>query len=79
VRRASYVEFYQRRQRWCVREAKPGCLWRRILQALLRRPLGRILHTAPQRAAALAWEQEHLLVPALPLQRTTKADAPAPA
>jgi hypothetical protein len=62
VRRASYVEFDQRRQRWCVREAWPRALWRRVLQGLLHRPLGRRLHTAAQRSAALAWERENLEV-----------------
>lgn len=66
VRRASFVEFDQRGQCWTVREAQPHSLWRWVLQALLHRPMGRILHTATQRAAALAWEREHLPVPGLP-------------
>ena len=59
VRRASHVEFSQRRQAWYVRRARPGGWLRRISQWALRRPCGELLHWAEARADALAWEQEH--------------------
>lgn len=60
VRRASYVEFDHRRQQWYVRLARPRSGWRRVLQLLLRRPCGEIVHWAGRREAALAWERAHL-------------------
>ncbi len=56
VRRASHVEFDERRQMWYVREAVPRGFMRRWLQIVLRRPIGRILAWAPTRQSAL--EQE---------------------
>ncbi|MCH7592002.1 MAG: hypothetical protein IH989_04370 [Planctomycetes bacterium] len=56
VRRASHVEFDERRQMWYVREAVPRGLVRRCMQFVGRRPLGRILVWAPTRQSAL--EQE---------------------
>jgi hypothetical protein len=62
VRRASFVEFDDWRQCWCVCEARPRALWRRVLQALLRRPMGRIVHAAQRRSAALDWEDRKSVV-----------------
>ncbi len=59
VQRVSYVEFTMHRQCWCVREARPASWLRRLLQALLGRPLGRTLHAAPSREQALHWEARH--------------------
>ncbi len=59
VRRASHVEFDERVQRWIVREAVPSIRWRRYVQLLTGRPLGRILHQAPSRRDALLWEERH--------------------
>jgi hypothetical protein len=59
VHRASHVEFCQRRQTWFVRAAKPNGWFRRLLQRLLRRPCGEVLHWAPTRGQALAWEHAH--------------------
>lgn len=59
VRRASHVEFDDRRQCWCVREVRPGTRLRRWLQWLFGRPTGRVLHRAASRSGALAWEHEH--------------------
>ncbi len=59
VRRASHVEFDDRRQCWCVREAIPRGVVRRWLQRLLSRPMGRVLHVASSRRSALAWEKEY--------------------
>jgi len=59
IQRASHVEFCDRRQRWYVRAGRPQRWWRRILQRILRRPCGEILHWTTTRAAALAWEIEH--------------------
>ncbi len=59
VQRASHVEFDNRRQCWLVREACTAALVRRWLQCLLRRPTAHVLHCAPTRAEALAWEHEH--------------------
>ena len=59
VQRVSYVEFNIRRQQWLVREAQPASWLRRLLQALVGRPLGRTLHEAPSREQALRWEARH--------------------
>ena len=59
VRRASHVEFCDRRQMWYVQRAQPRRCLRRLLQNLLRRPLGEILHWSPTREQALIWEREH--------------------
>ena len=59
VRRASHVEFDDRRQCWCVREAMPNGVLRRWLQRLFGRPTGRVLHRAASRSLALTWEHEH--------------------
>ena len=59
VRRASPVEFDRRKQQWYVREAIP-CGWlRRWVQRLFRRPMGRVIHFAPTRGAALEWERRY--------------------
>lgn len=59
VRRASHVEFDDRQQCWCVREAQPTSWLRRLLQALFGWPLGRTLHAASSREQALHWEKRH--------------------
>ena len=59
VRRASHVEFDDRQQCWCVREAEPSSWLRRWLQRLLGLSLGRELHRAANRSSALTWEHEH--------------------
>ncbi len=58
VKRASHVEFDGRRQLWYVRLARPLGWWRWVLQTLLRRSCGEIVHWSASRAAALAWERE---------------------
>ena len=60
VRRVSYVEFDHRRQEWCVRPARPQRWWRRLVQLLLHRPCGEVLHRAATREGALEWERDHL-------------------
>ena len=59
VRRASHVEFCDRRQLWCVRPGQSRNALRQLLQWVLRRPFGEILHWAATRSEALAWEREH--------------------
>ena len=59
VRRASHVEFDDRRQCWFVREAEPESAIRRWLQRLLAKPMGHVLHRAATRHAALEWEHEY--------------------
>ena len=59
VQRASHVEFSYRRQMWFVQRARPSRLLRRLLQNLLRRPFGEILHWSTTRKQALAWERDH--------------------
>ena len=59
VKRASHVEFCDRRQLWCVRSSRPRNALRRLLQWVLRRPCGEVLHRVATRSAALAWEQRH--------------------
>ena len=59
VRRASHVEFDRRKQQWYVREAIP-CGWlRRWVQRVFERPMGRVIHFAPTRSAALEWERRY--------------------
>ncbi len=60
VRRASHVEFNEKRQMWYVREAVPRGLVRRCMQHIIRRPIGRILAWAPTRHSAL--EQEAAII-----------------
>jgi len=57
VRRASHIEFCPRRQLWHVQSGRPRSWLRRVLQRLLHRPCGEILHWARTREEALAWEQ----------------------
>lgn len=59
VQRVSHVEFHERYQCWCVREAIPVSRLRCWLQWLLGRPMGRLLRTATTRTQALAWEHDH--------------------
>ncbi len=59
VRRASHVEFCDRRQQWYVWVAKPEGWIRRRLQWWLGRPFGEILFWAGTRSDALAWEREN--------------------
>lgn len=59
VRRASHVEFDDRQQCWCVRDASPKPRLSHWLNRLLRRPIGLVLHKAATRAVALAWEHDH--------------------
>ena len=59
VRRASHVEFDRRRQQWFVTAAVPRGRLRRWIQRLFGRPMGRVIHFAPTRAAALEWEDRH--------------------
>ena len=59
VRRASHVEFDDRKQRWTVREAAPRDVVLYWLQRLTCRPIGRVLHQATTRASAIAWEHEY--------------------
>ena len=60
VRRATHIEFDERRQLWYVRLARPRAWWRGVLQAVLRRPCAEILHWSASRAAALARERAFL-------------------
>jgi len=59
VRRASHVEFCDRRQQWYVQVSRPRSISRRFLQWAIGRPFGEILHWAATRRAALAWEKKH--------------------
>ena len=59
VTRASHVEFSDQRQQWYVRAARPRNRLRRILQLVLRRPFGEIVHWAKTRQEALAWERAY--------------------
>ena len=59
VRRASHVESCDKAQLWCVRPGQLRNALHRLLQWMLHRPCGEILHWAATRSAALAWEQEH--------------------
>ena len=59
VCRASHIEFCPRRQQWYVQPVRPRSWWRRMLQQVLRRPFGEILHRVATRSEALAWEREH--------------------
>ena len=57
VRRASHVEFDDRRQCWTVRE--PMRFSRRLFYRLIDNANSAVLHQATTRAAALAWEHEY--------------------
>ena len=59
VRRASHVEFCDRRQKWYVRAGSTCNALRSLLQAVTGRPFGEILHWAKTREDALAWEQRY--------------------
>ena len=59
VRRASYVEFCSRKQKWYVQAGEPRSSLRAILQKLTGRPCGEILFQTKTREDALAWEQGH--------------------
>ncbi len=59
VHRASRVEFCDRRQMWSVRAGRPRSWVFRLLQRVLHRPFGEVLHWAKTRQVALAWEQVH--------------------
>ena len=59
VTRASYVEFSDRSQIWYVQAGRPKDWLRRVLQHLLGRPFGDILHWARTREEALTWERGH--------------------
>jgi hypothetical protein len=59
VHRASHVEFCDRRQLWYVQVGRPRSWIRRILQQVLHRPFGEILHWAKTRQDALAWERAY--------------------
>ncbi len=59
VRRASHVEFCERKQQWYVRAARPRGRIRRILQWTFRCPLGEVLYWASTRQEALAWEHAY--------------------
>ncbi len=59
VRRASHVEYCDRRQQWYVRAARPRSWVRRVLQRALGRRCGEVLFWAKTRPEALAWEQQH--------------------
>ena len=57
VRRASHVEFDDRRQCWTVRE--PLRFRRQLFDRLIGNTNGSVLHRATTRAAALAWEHDY--------------------
>jgi hypothetical protein len=59
VQRASHVEFSQQKQMWYVRRARARNALRTLLQHILRRPFGEIVHWAHSRSEALAWETAH--------------------
>ena len=59
VRRAAQVEYCDRRQQWYVRAGQPRSWVFRLLQRVLHRPFGDVLHWARTRKQALAWEQIH--------------------
>ena len=59
VRRASHVEYCDRRQQWYVRAARPRSWIRRVQQWAVGRPCGEVLLWANTRQEALAWEQRH--------------------
>ncbi len=59
VLRASHVEFDDRQQCWCVREAQPKNRLTNFWNRLFGRTVGRTLHQSMTRAEALTWEHEH--------------------
>ena len=59
VRRASHVEFCDRQQMWFVRAGRPRNWVFRLLQRVLHRPFGEVVHWARTRKDTLAWEQNH--------------------
>ena len=59
VRRASHVEYCDRRQQWYVRAGRPRSWGRRVLQWALRRPFGEVLRWAKNREEALDWERDY--------------------
>ncbi len=59
ITRASYVEFDEQKQVWCVQIGHPRGLTRRWLQWITGRPFGEILHRAATRAEALDWERDY--------------------
>ena len=59
VHRASHVEFCETCQMWFVRASWPSGRIRRLLQRLLCRPFGEVLHRARTRRAALDWERAY--------------------
>lgn len=59
VRRASHVEFDDRRQCWTVRDAAPQWTPNWLAQLMLGETTSRVLHQAPARASALAWEHDY--------------------
>jgi len=58
VRRASYIEFDNRSQQWCVRAARPRGWLATLAWYLLPGRRRRVLFRAVSRAEALAWERE---------------------
>jgi hypothetical protein len=59
VRRASHVEFDEKRQCWCVRSATHAGLHARMWHWLTGNGRRTVLHRAGTRHAALAWEHDH--------------------
>ena len=59
VHLASYVEFCNRRQLWCVRSGRNNNALLRLSQLLTGRPSGEVLYLAPTRSQALDWERKH--------------------
>ena len=59
VKRASHVEFSERRQLWYVRDGQARKALRAFLETLIRRHFGRVLHWSESRTGALAWEHDY--------------------